>query len=363
MAIPKVPNMPLFEPSHDPAAAAIFSRAEAMSSIGAGQKQFSFPADEAFWDNFVAQVRLNAGAAQEPLFSVSASHDPSNPRSVNQLWMRHFVGAWEQQNPHTVTVVGDGGTKRFYASEEFWETVVEELAKQRQGPGDVVTITSSQLPGTTPIVASREAWTAAVDKWEADKECDAGTRQERLQLRSREADEIEAERSAADPLPMPCMWLSERQVEQQGSVGSTLEPDVTEFDFSADDNFWQCLKALAATVPGALDPPAFDVDTDHGQRTQVGRSFLRKFLAAWHKEFPLVITVALRNGGQVRSTVFNACPDVWRDLIASSLPSAPLRETASRLRVGPPTSSSTGYRRASAWPVPRPNRRRCRLSF
>eukprot|EP00756_Hemistasia_phaeocysticola_P029066 Hpha_TRINITY_DN16207_c0_g6::TRINITY_DN16207_c0_g6_i1::g.16428::m.16428 len=316
----RAPGMPLFEPSHDQAASDVLRMAAEKAQIGDGQ-QYHFPADVQFWDNFLAQMGLHAGARTPPLFVVCASHDP-NQYHVNRQWMNGFVRAWEEQNPHVVTVTGPTGITNFYASEEFWNMLENQLPDDGggQAAGAEYVVKSSVFPSralrTTP-----DQWKKVVDNWEITKKCTAADRNKQLEERRAEAEEkremldAECQVLEADDVPIPFMFLSPEMIQEDplGTSTSGLFDDADdEFDFQADVNFWRNLRRLAHRVE--QDPPVYDVVSDRGERARVGRSFLRRFVAAWQREFPLIITTLMSAAGQPRSIAFNATPEIWREV-------------------------------------------------
>eukprot|EP01062_Namystynia_karyoxenos_P040257 TRINITY_DN29375_c0_g1_i1.p1 TRINITY_DN29375_c0_g1~~TRINITY_DN29375_c0_g1_i1.p1 ORF type:complete len:384 (+),score=82.44 TRINITY_DN29375_c0_g1_i1:84-1154(+) len=186
------PAMPPLEPHRDPAAASLVDSARERGLALGDDEEFTFPADEDFWDNFSQQAQLSPDGQREPYFEVTASHKSKEPPlRVNQDFVRGFVGAWEQRNPHVVTVRGPEGELQFHASHEFWNEVIGGLrtsAAQRPAPSaaEAVQIRSGLHPNAPPVVAHVSDWNEACDRWEQEHGCTAQDRAARAQQRKRE---------------------------------------------------------------------------------------------------------------------------------------------------------------------------------
>eukprot|EP00756_Hemistasia_phaeocysticola_P064793 Hpha_TRINITY_DN8071_c0_g1::TRINITY_DN8071_c0_g1_i1::g.140120::m.140120 len=187
------PAMPPLEPSADSSVSALIERAQQRASAApSGRPEFSFPADEDFWENFSTEAQLAPGGQQMPIFDVSASHLPGEPPlRVNQGFLRGFVGAWEERNPHIVTVRGPDSELQFHASHEFWNEVVGRLrsaAASRPPPPreDSVQIVSSIHPQGAPVVVNCDEWNDACNQWEQRKGLTAAQRAARQEHKRRE---------------------------------------------------------------------------------------------------------------------------------------------------------------------------------
>eukprot|EP00756_Hemistasia_phaeocysticola_P056918 Hpha_TRINITY_DN33560_c0_g1::TRINITY_DN33560_c0_g1_i1::g.170995::m.170995 len=162
-----LPNMPMFNPAHD---------SDAMDAVRQGILEaesdkidcFTFPADEWFWSAFVQQAKLNDEAAKRPRCDVTASHDPGNQVNVNRKWMSGYVRGWEKANPHTVEVKTPEGAVQFYASDEFWGKVVNNLPQTDKTDPDALTL---ETAGKPTITTTKEAWRDACEDWEREKKC------------------------------------------------------------------------------------------------------------------------------------------------------------------------------------------------
>eukprot|EP01062_Namystynia_karyoxenos_P000997 TRINITY_DN10353_c0_g2_i2.p1 TRINITY_DN10353_c0_g2~~TRINITY_DN10353_c0_g2_i2.p1 ORF type:complete len:807 (+),score=150.58 TRINITY_DN10353_c0_g2_i2:98-2518(+) len=166
-----VPSMPWFEPSADPSAQGALLEQAASE----GRPEFSFPADRAFWDNFVAQVGLYPGASDPPRFDVAASHC-SKRLMVNRDFLKRFVSGWERANPHLVTVTGPRGVQTFHASDEFWQRFMQQAGGPNgpRGSGrseELLTVSSQLHPA--PVASSLTQWRQFCADWEREREARA----------------------------------------------------------------------------------------------------------------------------------------------------------------------------------------------
>eukprot|EP00754_Rhynchopus_humris_P044737 Rhum_TRINITY_DN4361_c0_g1::Rhum_TRINITY_DN4361_c0_g1_i1::g.14028::m.14028 len=174
-----VPEMPLFSPSTDKANKEVFQRFMAQDKPGG--KDFSFPADRLFWNNFLAESSNDPASTAHPWLKVQASH-ADGEHFLSTVWVQGYVRAWETLHPHLVTVRSANGTRSFHASHEFWWRTLralDERAAQRKrslGGGDLglqmVTITCEH-PHNSPatITAAADDWANACRSWEAEKGC------------------------------------------------------------------------------------------------------------------------------------------------------------------------------------------------
>eukprot|EP01065_Artemidia_motanka_P035805 TRINITY_DN43692_c0_g1_i1.p1 TRINITY_DN43692_c0_g1~~TRINITY_DN43692_c0_g1_i1.p1 ORF type:complete len:498 (+),score=126.98 TRINITY_DN43692_c0_g1_i1:72-1496(+) len=366
---PRGALMPLFEPSHNPADMVLQQAALFEPNAGA-QEVVKFPADEGFWDNFTTQVQLNDAASNGATWDVSASHDPRT-YAVNQDWLWAFVGGWQKKNPHYVTVQGpDGEQTKFCASEEFWSEISKALpARSGGGTGDLI-IQSDQRPNQ-PIRTTEAEWDRVVDRWERDNGCTQGHLLQKLAARRVEGAAREREReqsgeaapvSLVQPpssrrcavltsVPLPVMALPAGDLGvplfQTKHIGDLEGADI---GFPADANFWKCLRRWCWWEPSAKEPPLYVVDATQQpgpddalpDRLEVGQAFLKRFLIAWQREFPVVTTVATRSGGRVRHATFSANPAVWREvLLRARGPATP--EEQHRIPEGMLLAHRSGY--------------------
>eukprot|EP01062_Namystynia_karyoxenos_P001610 TRINITY_DN10548_c0_g1_i1.p1 TRINITY_DN10548_c0_g1~~TRINITY_DN10548_c0_g1_i1.p1 ORF type:complete len:1570 (+),score=383.28 TRINITY_DN10548_c0_g1_i1:85-4710(+) len=196
---PRVPGMPLFEPSHDSAARRAFSQFEVLAEVE-GCKEFQFPATEMFWDNFVTQAALSPEAMRSPTLEVSASHKSGVSMQVNNKWMLQFCGAWGKQYPHNVTIRTSTGTELFCASEEFWNRARAAGSDAAYSGVDTVEIISDRMP--MPIRTSAVQWSRLCDDWEKEKKCGGEQRRHILQQRQLQAvqlqDQLQEQAAALD---------------------------------------------------------------------------------------------------------------------------------------------------------------------
>eukprot|EP01062_Namystynia_karyoxenos_P028972 TRINITY_DN21856_c0_g1_i1.p1 TRINITY_DN21856_c0_g1~~TRINITY_DN21856_c0_g1_i1.p1 ORF type:complete len:546 (+),score=111.11 TRINITY_DN21856_c0_g1_i1:94-1731(+) len=225
------PNMPLFDPKHNPKDMELLKQGMAERALGDGQT-FAFPADEQFWTNFKTQAQLAEDAQQTPQCMVTASHDPDSVLKVNQNWVQGYVCGWEKANPHTVEIRGPDGVKQFYASHEFWNSVVQNLpAAPAGGRGEnEVTV---EAEGLGAITTTKGAWQDACQSWEREHKCtDAHIAARRAEL-AQEAEACEQRRGAPPPPPAPppaaagaprCPYCAELQAPPRCSAHRCADP-------------------------------------------------------------------------------------------------------------------------------------------
>eukprot|EP00659_Diplonema_papillatum_P018418 gene18418-28414_t len=131
-------------------------------------------------------------------------------------------------------------------------------------------------------------------------------------------------RDNAAQLTVPCMALDMHALlkARKALMGpdKTVEAVDEEFDFPADNNFWQCLQRFAAAIPEASQVPTFHIESSHSDEPglTVNRQFLKLFRQAWNTEFPLSITVAMNEVGRTQAAVFSAHSAVWYEVLLRS---------------------------------------------
>eukprot|EP01065_Artemidia_motanka_P015628 TRINITY_DN1936_c0_g1_i1.p1 TRINITY_DN1936_c0_g1~~TRINITY_DN1936_c0_g1_i1.p1 ORF type:complete len:1025 (+),score=224.68 TRINITY_DN1936_c0_g1_i1:37-3075(+) len=154
-------------------------------------------------------------------------------------------------------------------------------------------------------------------------------------------------------LSMPCLSLDAGVVRAAfaDAKSQDQDADIDAFDFPADENFWRCLQRLVRVIPDAQSDPTFVVErSNDGTRLTVNKAFLRGFHTSWQKAFPLVLTVAARQGDTLRSAVFTANDAVWHEMLLradSNLVSGPREEVPD----GKVLAHSTEAKRSGEQPV------------
>eukprot|EP01063_Lacrimia_lanifica_P014793 TRINITY_DN21347_c0_g1_i1.p1 TRINITY_DN21347_c0_g1~~TRINITY_DN21347_c0_g1_i1.p1 ORF type:complete len:345 (+),score=76.99 TRINITY_DN21347_c0_g1_i1:80-1114(+) len=133
-------------------------------------KQFSFPADEDFFEQLVHAVQRFP--QNLPLFQLKASHAQGQVR-VNQQFLCGFVRGWEQANPHRVSLQSSVGATAFHAAQEFWDLCTKMLRNVGKpmaaiATGDLLKVESNLEPGR-PMYCDVKDWNGMCAQWEEVK--------------------------------------------------------------------------------------------------------------------------------------------------------------------------------------------------